>query len=254
MLQKGYGFMYFLEARGAERAAAARVIMISGGRVRCELGFSHQVHPEDRLYPGAEDRMSSSSSLSSRTQSPTAVLIPASVSPPLQTPFLSTSTTNISSPPPLYPNLSTGHATAMFYPSTTSSVMAPPTPLYYPGLNASAPTFHPYPFPPPDAFLPPVSDDSMMYQQYPGFFVPPPLYSAASMHYLPWTDYRATQHMQYPPYPTATPADSFPFHYTSPSTPGLPAYHQDSRVGPQSLNRRESGGGEKKSESDPHHK
>ncbi len=88
MFQKGYGFIYFLDGVGGERAAAARTLMISGGRVRCEMGLSHQMHMEDRLHVGGEreesmmssSSLSLSSSLSTRTPSRTVtpMLVPAS--------------------------------------------------------------------------------------------------------------------------------------------------------------------------------
>ena len=87
MFQKGYGFIYFLDGVGGERAAAARTLMIDGGRVRCEMGLSHQMHMGDRLHVGGEreegmlssSSLSLSSSLSSRTPSRTMtpLLVPA---------------------------------------------------------------------------------------------------------------------------------------------------------------------------------
>eukprot|EP01040_Poterioochromonas_malhamensis_P002316 gene2316-2462_t len=92
VFQKGYGFIYFLDGVGA---AAARTSMISGGRVRCEMGLSHQMHMEDRLHVGGEreesmmssssssSSLSLSSSLSTRTPSRTVtpMLVPATVPP-----------------------------------------------------------------------------------------------------------------------------------------------------------------------------
>eukprot|EP01040_Poterioochromonas_malhamensis_P002318 gene2318-2464_t len=85
VFQKGYGFIYFLDGVGA---AAARTSMISGGRVRCEMGLSHQMHMEDRLHVGGEreESMMSSSSLSLSsslsTRTPTRTVTPVAVPAP----------------------------------------------------------------------------------------------------------------------------------------------------------------------------
>ncbi len=171
MFQKGYGFIYFLDGVGGERAAAARTLMIDGGRVRCEMGLSHQMHMEDRLHVGGEreeglmsssSSLSLSSSLSSRTPSRTMtpLLVPA--------PERSSFPANPSFPTNVGDLQSWFALHAPFYPPPLLYPSLPPLP-YPPLLLTPPPPPPPPPLPPPHVSS---LEDAMMYQRWGPAFPP----------------------------------------------------------------------------------